>query len=266
MDENEYLLRDYQRKRIQEVINSGRPYHDITEFIDRAIEIFLLWESEDPKQVMVRMTSLMPFTKEQEIMMNDVMKSNQREKYFGEGARISKEQEMQRKLHNSENDISEFREDLTKSLEYFSANELPFILGDEIKSNPSPILNSFYNRFFPVKLVVSVLGNMIYRDQQTGGTGVSLTNLRVKSFDIAQEISSEMMEFEKNEKMIRNEKISTGLPKISDFDSDIEQKKFQTQKRFKDYFVGKIIRKSSNIRNSEKSSTTFVTGISLNLD
>jgi hypothetical protein len=107
-----------------------------------------------------------------------------------------------------------------------------------------PIIWAFYSRFFPVKVVVSVLADMI---AEKGVGMVEYDQLRERAYKVALGLSQEIKQYENKWKRKRNVKISAGLPqppvderayispqmrldKINKFGS--------SQERFQNHFIG----------------------------
>ena len=112
-----------------------------------------------------------------------------------------------------------------------------------------PLIWSFYSRFFPVKIIVSVLAYMLH---ESDAISVSFDELRAKSYDIAVYCSYLLRNFEDEHQVPRNKKTSTGLPSppIMDKESYKDMKKsVASEERFLDQFVGKkkIIKKTGEI-------------------
>jgi len=223
-------------KQILDIISRER-YRDTDEFIDTAIKILLTWESKHPENTIKIMQGLMPFTAEQEAFMALTMKPEEKERYFGNRSPDSRRMELekQRALSSSNDDHMHLKDNLSSSKTFIRKFEIKKP-DNVVEYNGYPLLSSFYSRFLPVKIVISVLGNMLY---ERNDWRVTLTDLRVASYDIVEEFSEEITNHEKINKIARNKKLSTGLPKKGKDEVNIE-KMGQAQKRFKDHFVGKV--------------------------
>jgi len=79
----EYTLLGLHRDRIEDLVKSKK-YRDSGDFIKTAVEILLTWESKHPEECMEIMTTLRPFSTEQEAMMKQTMKPEEIKKQFGE--------------------------------------------------------------------------------------------------------------------------------------------------------------------------------------
>ena len=106
-----------------------------------------------------------------------------------------------------------------------------------------PIIWAFYSRFFPVKVVVSVLADMI---ADNNGEMVEYDQLREKAYTVALGLSESIKDYEDKWRRKRNVKISAGLPQrpideryLSPRKRLEKMNKFNSSKdRFQNHFVG----------------------------
>ncbi len=238
-----YSVLEIHARRIRELIEIKK-YKNSEDFLKNAIEILLTWESEHPEEVMELMKSLMPFSSEQEGFMKMSMKPDEIQKQFGSLEIDSDEFEvdLQKKLAINDDDHLKLRDNFQHTKNYIE--ELKIIEPENIiPYDGFPLLSGFYSRFLPVKIVLTVLGHLLERTKESK---VELKNLRVQSYDIAEEIAETLSKYERENDIPRNLKKSTGLPKKGTAVQDNE-KIAMAQKRFKDQFVGKV-RKSRNTK------------------
>jgi Arc/MetJ-type ribon-helix-helix transcriptional regulator len=238
-----YSVLEIHARRIRELIEIKK-YKNPEDFLKNAIEILLTWESEHPEEVMELMKSLMPFSSEQEGFMKMSMKPDEIQKQFGSLEIDSDEFEvdLQKKLAINDDDHLKLRDNFQHTKNYIE--ELKIIEPENIiPYDGFPLLSGFYSRFLPVKIVLTVLGHLLERTKESK---VELKNLRVQSYDIAEEIAETLSKYERENDIPRNLKKSTGLPKKGTAVQDNE-KIAMAQKRFKDQFVGKV-RKSRNTK------------------
>jgi Arc/MetJ-type ribon-helix-helix transcriptional regulator len=238
-----YSVLEIHARRMRELIESKK-YKSPEDFLKNAIEILLTWESEHPEEVMELMKSLMPFSSEQEGFMKMSMKPDEIQKQFGSLEIDSDkfEVDLQKKLAINDDDHLKLRDNFQHTKNYIK--ELKIIEPENIiPYDGFPLLSGFYSRFLPVKIVLTVLGHLLERTKESK---VELKNLRVQSYDIAEEIAETLSKYERENDIPRNLKKSTGLPKKGTAVQDNE-KITMAQKRFKDQFVGKV-RKSRNTK------------------
>ena len=231
-----YEIMDKHAVKIKDLVGKER-YRNSDVFIDTAVNILLTWESEHPEDSIKIMQSMMPFTSEQEKFMANFVKEKEREKHFGknEQEEADEEFEKQKALSISDYDHVRLESNLDETLKYISQLEIkkPDCV---YEYDGYPLLFRFYSRFFPIKIVISVLSNMLYEKKQTK---VKFTDFRAAAYDISEEISNSLTDIEKSNNIPRNRKISTGLPKRGKDIDDIG-KIAQAQKRFKDQYIGKL--------------------------
>lgn len=236
MEEMGYTPLGSHARKIRDLVDNGR-YRTEDEFVRMAIEILLDWESEHPEDCMDRMKAMRPFTREQERFMEKMMNAEERKKQFGEfeSDRLESENIMQKELAERDDNHLLLQKNLDKTEEYVKGmgitrpqNEIPY--------NGYLRLSSFYSRFLPVKIVISVLAYQLAEDKTTR---IELNEIRARAYDIAEEIAVVLTKVEAENNIPRNKKLSTGLPKKGLAEND-KEKMAPAQKRFKDQFVGKV--------------------------
>jgi len=117
----------------------------------------------------------------------------------------------------------------------------------EIASTSSPLIWSFYNRFFPVKVVVRQILHSLSSDKKW----IELGDIQEESFTFAESISESLKNYEDERSLPRNKKISTGLPSPSSEINGLrgakrkkkESKLHASKIRFQEQFVGRAIKK-----------------------
>lgn len=220
-------------ERIRDLVDRKR-YRNERAVIDRALDILLAWESDRPEETIRIMQTLMPFTPQQEAFIDEVMKEDERKKHFGEAP--ADEAGRHKALTTSNLDHKRVRDNLAEAQEYMRGWSPPELRG-AFEYDGYPMLFKLYSRFLPVKITVSVLGNMLYEDQVAA---VGLDRLRGGAYDIAEEIAGQLVVADQSKKVRRNMKMSTGLPTKAQ-GRDVE-KTVHAQKRFKDQYVGAVRR------------------------
>jgi hypothetical protein len=109
-----------------------------------------------------------------------------------------------------------------------------------------PLISSFYSRFFPIKISVAVLAQMMVEKNERV---VKYDEFRKESYDVAVYISNKIREYEERHGKKRNEKKSAGLPyPIAGGDA---AKIASSKERFREHFVG--MKEESWIKRQEKS-------------
>ena len=106
-----------------------------------------------------------------------------------------------------------------------------------------PLVWSFYSRFFPVKVIISVLAEMVAKND---GEMVEYEPFRDRAYYVALGLSIEIKEYETQWRRRRNDRISAGLPQppvddryLSPTERNEKMNKFVSSKeRFKSHFIG----------------------------
>lgn len=150
-----------------------------------------------------------------------------------------------------ETDVSQPISTSTKKLLreiYRELSDIP-LEKSELPVMPQPLIWSFYNRFFPVKIVVRHLASLVSESKKW----IKLNEVQDQAFDYAERISERLKEYEDEHNISRNEKLSTGLPLprselkgLRGYKKKNKEDKLVASKiRFQDQFVGHYIKKDS---------------------
>jgi hypothetical protein len=118
----------------------------------------------------------------------------------------------------------------------------------QIEPALSDLIWYFYNRLFPIKLVVYLMGKIMVTQQQNW---IELDDLQVQAFEFAEEVATKLKNVEITAKMARNKKLSTGLPASrmeliglrGTAKSKKEDKLLKGRTRFMHQIVGKYVHK-----------------------
>jgi hypothetical protein len=171
--------------------------------------------------------------------------------------KISLNNQIQEESANTEKTLSSEKEESALQIHQHivqKQQDLMRMLSDvplEKSQIPPPIQSliwSFYNRFFPVKIIVNQLAIMM----GTQNTWIELSQLHDTAYGFAESLSSKLREYEESHNLVRNQKISTGLP--TPISEGNKGRGFQRQKmqskviaskiRFIEHFIGKLTSKS----------------------
>ena len=233
---NVYRIKKAHIEQITELIDNKRPFEDVQDFIDRALEVYLTWE-KSPESTM-NLFKNFPFTPEQETFMSQSMKQNVIETQYPEVANKMESIRKQRMLRDEKN-LEVIRKDYKEILMWLDSNfsEKKHFSKCHTKNellisyDGFPLIYRFYSRVLPVKIAIITLANIM---KQTEKLEVELEDFADKAYDIAEELSEEIREFEDQYGKKRNERISTGFPQ-RDEDAD---ETYITRKRFKEQYIG----------------------------
>jgi len=268
VEENYKVSPDYQKK-ISRILEENR-FRDSREFIDRAIKVLLAWE-DNPEKAMQVMTEMDPTIQQYAFMQNMMDANALKQMYpdfpeqFGESwnefqknnpqtintqtkSSSFGDAQNQQKARKHKGDLQILRDRQEETRDYIKQIDFKGIsLKDEgfeeITFDGWPLLHTHYSRFLPAKIGVSALADLMYGQKKPV---VALNTFRIAGYDIAEEASEEIHAYEKENKITRTEKISTGLPKP--YDGDITAKEALAEQRWKDKVFGKM-RKSKETGN-----------------
>ena len=252
------LSPDHQRKINQLVEANPDRFRDVDDFIFRAIDVYLAWE-KNPVKVIDKLTDMEPtmlqFAFMQSMVEPAVLKQiypGYPEKYGSEWKefldsipatdKTTNESEVTQQTFTTDNEFENVLTnlDITKEfIKQINFNEISKEGYDEIKFDGWPLLFTHYSRLLPVKIAISLLGNMM-REQKS--PVINFKDFRARAYELAEEISKKLIVYEKENKKTREEKISTGLPRPSII-SEVTAKQALAEQRYKDRYFGKLKRR-----------------------
>jgi hypothetical protein len=245
-------------RKIRRIIDDprNRRYRTVDEFMSDSLELFTTWwtRPEQTTEMMGDLWSDMTDEMKEQIKINAPPFYEQMQLLSGTTSEMSSPdnmmttsvQELRVDQHATESlhRMKETEKVLTKTnLDFSDAkNALPY--------DGYPLIWSFYTRFFPVKISLIVLAEMIREqiDSKEINSGfVNYEAFQKRTYDMACVVSEEIRKYEKLNKIPRNLKISTGLPftstnfpgKTSE-EEFIEKKKVESSKnRFTRQYLGR---------------------------
>ena len=252
------LSPDHQRKINQLVEANPDRFRDVDDFIFRAIDVYLAWE-KNPVKVIDKLTDMEPtmlqFAFMQSMVEPTVLKQiypGYPEKYGSKWKefldsipatdKTTNESEVTQQTFTTDNEFENVQTnlDITKEfIKQINFNEISKEGYDEIKFDGWPLLFTHYSRLLPVKIAISLLGNMM-REQKS--PVINFNDFRARAYELAEEISKKLIVYEKENKKTREEKISTGLPRPSII-SEVTAKQALAEQRYKDRYFGKLKRR-----------------------
>jgi len=135
----------------------------------------------------------------------------------------------------------EKQDEIIKNLDEISGQK------NDYKPEVEEMINPFYTRFFPCKVIIHKLASMLSANKPW----IEIRELQEKAYIFAEKVSDQLREYEQAEDLPRNKKLSTGLPMPSSeiiglkgTKKRLKEEKYQSSKnRFKEQFVGKPKRK-----------------------
>ena len=266
----DYKISPDHQKKIARALESGR-FNDSREFVFRAIEVFLAWET-NPSMAVQKMTEMSPTTAQYALMQgmmdanalqqmypgypeafgeewNEFLKNNPNAVPQQESSSMGDAKNQQR-ARKHEGDLQILRDRHDKTVEYIEQIDFKEISLDdeefeEVAFDGWPLLHTHYSRFLPAKIALSALTDLMYEQKKPV---VSLNAFKIAGYDIIEEASEEIHAYEKENKITRTSKISTGLPTPKTYKGDITAKEALAEQRWKDKVFGRM-RKSKETGN-----------------
>ena len=278
--DNRPELRPRDIVKIREILASrdadGNPrFLDEREVITRALDVFFAWELK-PENFLTEINKIEAINLYQKHLMKGMLNAqtllhNAIERYIEANPKNSflvedsvvKEQRQQQVDRESKKDYEKMLENLESSkqiIKQIKMSDLKFDYDEKITYDGWPLLWNFYSRLLPAKIAITALGDLVRIEQQTGikrgltPNWVLISDLRRKAYDIAEELAEKLRSYERQKKLGRTEKISTGFPKPVIFDNDKPELQGLAEKRFKDKYV-------VNIRKNTKTRKQHLEGI-----
>ena len=230
--EEEITVMPMQQRQIREAVKDSKKFLTPNDFLKSAIEILLAWESEHPEDCIELIKNLRPLSQKQE---QQIMTNTERvERRVGELDLSSDIKEIieQQRLAQSDYDHLKAIENFENTIEYIKS--LKIVEPENIiPYDGYPLLSLNYRRFLPVKLVTCMLAHLLASKRTTK---IELKELRVNAYDILEEYGIMIRRYEKEHDIPRNNKISTSLPRKTDFG---DERDLETKIRIKDIEIGK---------------------------
>ena len=235
--EEGYKLRPRDISKILEILDSrdndgNRRYLDQRDVITRALELFFTWELE-PEKFLDEIKSNMTSKQEQQLSKKPQDESTQKW--------IPIEQIEQQEARKSEKDYEKMQTNLESAknvIKQINMKDLKSNVDDqEITYDSWPLLWNFYSRLLPAKISITVLGYMINSSKTNR---VDVHEFRKNVYDICEELSEKIINYERKNKLRRTKKFSTGFPMTVNPDV---LKQGLAEKRFKDKYASSIRKK-----------------------
>jgi len=236
--EEGYKLRPRDIPKILEILDSrdndgNRRYLDQRDVITRALELFFTWELE-PEKFLDEIKSSM--TSKQEQQLSKKLQDESVEKIDDKIEQVE-----QQEARKSEKDYEKMLTNLESAknvIKQINMKDLQSNVDDqEITYDSWPLLWNFYSRLLPAKISITVLGDMISSSKTNR---VDVHEFRKNVYDICEELSEKIINYERKNKLRRTTKFSTGFPVTVNPDA---LKQGLAEKRFKDKYAVSIRKK-----------------------
>lgn len=267
-DEKRYLsevekiqLNPDKKKKVAKFLAGTDRFMDVREFMERSIDVFLAWE-QNPQTSIAAMAQMDP-TMAQYQVLSKMMKPEQlkdmykgidwAEEWGSKWIEFQKdnllpqdpntdESQKQMKARKMKGDFEEIQKNIQESNEFIENIEFGDVTDNNLNQTEYddwPMISPTYSRFFPAKIAVVTLANMM-REKET--PLIDFEDFKINAHDIAEEIARKLIKYETDNKKKRSEKKSTGLPKPYDSD-EITASQSIREERYKNKYFGKITKR-----------------------
>ena len=259
-DDRTYKITPFDFRKIKKHLEEyPERFNDEQEFVRRAIELFLKWETDtlEAEKMMHEMDltiaqlSLMHLRLPPEYLEKNFpvqVSKNKKEidqflQSHPEYAAITKTpsaEEAQARERASKGDLVKLRAGVDELADFIREQNFKNIQPEddmeEIFYDGWPVLWTHYTRILPAKIAVMTIANIMNTNKEPV---IKLDeDNAAKIYDIAEELSEELREYEERDKIGRASKLSTGLPKPFKGDR-ITPSQALAMKRYKDRVIGK---------------------------
>ncbi len=225
-------------REIDKIVEAIDRYGSREEFLRESIDLMITWWT-NPSKVMEISAELWadytPDMKGQIKVMSPVF-YNQMETSTGQ-------------VSDSKSHLETFCETIQKKKKFFKSKKAP-ICKECISSSNPPLMNKLHTRFFPSKIVTCILAKAIVENNENNNSEwVDYESFRKNSFEEILEITKIIKQYEEENKIARNKRVSTGLPAFHEktFENKDEELKNvlkikASKERFLEQFVGPTVR------------------------
>ncbi len=150
---------------------------------------------------------------------------------------------------NNKSHLEIFAEKVQKSRNFLKSRKVP-ISKECISSNNPPLMNKLHTRFFPSKIVTCLLAKAVVENiEKNNDEWVDYESFRKNSFEEILEISKIIKQYEDENTISRNERISTGFPAFHEKTFENKEDELKnilrikaSKERFLEQFVGPTVR------------------------
>lgn len=251
-------LKPDQQKKLADFLQRTDRFLDVRDFLERAIEVFLAWEQNPGTSIEV-MAKMNP-TMAQYQILSSMMQPEALAGMYG-GIDWSKkwgskwiefqknnplptdpnidETLKQMNRRKSKEDFRIIQENMPKSKDFLNNIKFEEITDNNLdlaRYDDWPIISPFYSRYFPAKIAVVTLADMMREEKSPL---IDFEEFKIKAYDIAEEIAEKLIKYETSNKKKRSQKKSTGLPKPYDSD-EITAAQSIKEERYRNKYFGKI--------------------------
>ena len=239
---------------------TNRRFKNKDDFINRAIEVFLAWE-RNPANAAMEMSKVPPTLDQFAYMVSTRMPAVEVQKiypgypekwgdewftYLSEHEGLEETWEASKKVQDKQSSARASLKDFEKALSHQpesktwvkNKNFEDVKFADEFSYDGWPVLFTHYSRIFPARVGVFALGHLMRKQDREE---ISFEDFKETAYDLCEEIAKKQRKREMENKIGKENKISTGLPKPYEEDN-VTPSQIEYQDRYKERYFGKIKR------------------------
>ncbi len=258
---NQYEITPTHLDRIADLVEKKR-FKNQDHFIDRAIEVFLAWETNPPK-AMEEMMKIEPtiaqyshmITMGMEYAQLKIMYPRHPEKFgqewidhlLDDKTGLEERFEKSKCIHDPQSDARASHKDYEHAIanktdagNFLNTQNFlkPIENSTEYVYDQWPLLFTHHSRLFPAKVAALSLAELM---RNNNNMQINFEKFTQDAFDLCEEISEKQINREIKKNISREHRLSTGLPKP--FKKDItDNKQTEYQNRYKEKYFGKLKR------------------------
>ena len=241
-----YKINPSTMEKIQGIVNDVKRYVTWEQFVDESLKNTITMWREPNKMIEIGAELWNDLTQE----MKDEIKDKAPEYYYT--------MDQQFGIHNK---IATMKKEIKVVKAKLSKHKFPVpkntVLGfyNEKSGAMYPYIHETYNRFFPLRILVTALASMIHKNLNIPGktSWIDYKEFSIEAYELTQEFSDKLKAItdKRGKDPHRNKRISTGLP----IRYDTTKKTDASKERFFSCFVGPKPKSFQWINNSVECST-----------
>ncbi len=228
-------------EKIQGIVNDVKRYVTWEQFVDESLKNTITMWREPQQMTAIGAELWNDLTQE----MKDEIKDKAPEYYY----RMDQEVGIHKKVATMKKELKVVKAALSKHKFPVPKNT---VIGysDEKHGDVYPYIHETYNRFFPLKILVTALASMIHKSK---ASWIDYEKFSAEAFELAQEFSDKLKRIKdkRDKDPKRNKRISTGLP----IRHESIKKTEASKERFFNCFVGPKLKSFQWINHSVECNT-----------
>jgi hypothetical protein len=242
-------------RKIDKIVEKIDRYGSREEFLRESIDLMITWWTNPSKIMEISVELWADYTQDMKRQIQEMNPEfyNRMENPTGQ-------------VSNNKSYLEAFSETVEKNRKFLKSKKAPACKECISSSNP-PLMNKLHTRFFPSKIVTCLLAKSIVENMEKNNSEwIDYELFRKNSYEDILEITKIIKQYEEENKITRNKRISTGLPAFHEktFENKDEELKNvlkikASKERFLEQFVG------PTVRSFKQSSNGTISGILNNM-